>query len=162
MANLKLTIEEFEEEDFIIIAIITPLEDYRLAYFLNLNLDIFLGKNKNDVELIDKEGNTLFTRFTFEDKINFVSWNLIQNKNKIEIEKSNSSQDLFSGYNTKFSINTYLLSEYKKVDYFLKIENAEQQIKKSEIVSKINKIENIKMVFSINSEKMKSKNNLIL
>jgi len=109
MANLKLTIEEFEEEDFIIIAIITPLEDYRLAYFLNLNLDIFLGKNKNDVELIDKEGNTLFTRFTFEDKINFVAWNLIQNKNKIEIEKSNSSQDLFSGYNTKFSINTYLL-----------------------------------------------------
>jgi len=47
MGNLKLSIEEFEEDDFFIIAIHTPLEDYRLAYFLNLNLEIFLSKNKN-------------------------------------------------------------------------------------------------------------------
>lgn len=161
MANLKLSIEEFGESDFYIIALHTPLEDYRLAYFLNLNLEIFLSKNKNDVESQEKEGRTSFTRFTFEDKKNFINWDLVQNKNEIEISENKNNQDLFSGYKNKFSTSAYLLSEYKKVDYFLKIENAEKEININEIVSKINRIESIKMVYAIDSEKIKSKNNLI-
>ena len=50
---------------------------------------------------------------------------------------------------------------YKKVDYFLKIENAENEIDINKIVSKINSIESVKMVYAIDSENIKSKNNLI-
>ena len=161
MGNLKLSIEEFEEDDFYIIAIHTPLEDYRLAYFLNLNLEIFLSKNKNEVESQVKEGKTSFARFTFEDKKNFINWDLVQNKNEIELSENNINQDLFSGFKNKFSASTYLLPEYKKVDYFLKIENAENEIDINKIVSKINSIESVKMVYAIDSENIKSKNNLI-
>lgn len=161
MANFKLSIEDFEEIDFYIIALHTPLEDYRLAYFLNLNLNIFLSKNKNDVESQVKEGTTSFVRFTFEDKGKFIKWDLVQNKNEIEIFENKTNKDLFSGFDAKFSTSAYLLPEYKKVDYFLKIENAVNEIKINEIVSKINKIESIKMVYAIDSEKIKSKNNLI-
>lgn len=161
MGNLKLSIEEFEEDDFFIIAIHTPLEDYRLAYFLNLNLEIFLSKNKNEVESQVKEGKTSFARFTFEDKKNFINWDLVQNKNEIELSENNINQDLFSGFKNKFSASTYLLPEYKKVDYFLKIENAENEIDINKIVSKINSIESVKMVYAIDSENIKSKNNLI-
>ena len=161
MGNLKLSIEEFEEDDFIIIAIHTPLEDYRLAYFLNLNLEIFLSKNKNEVESQVKEGKTSFARFTFEDKKNFINWDLVQNKNEIELSENNINQDLFSGFKNKFSASTYLLPEYKKVDYFLKIENAENEIDINKVVSKINSIESVKMVYAIDSENIKSKNNLI-
>ena len=161
MGNLKLSIEDFEEDDFFIIAIHTPLEDYRLAYFLNLNLEIFLSKNKNEVESQVKEGKTSFARFTFEDKKNFINWDLVQNKNEIELSENNINQDLFSGFKNKFSASTYLLPEYKKVDYFLKIENAENEIDINKIVSKINSIESVKMVYAIDSENIKSKNNLI-
>ena len=58
MANLKLSIEDFEQEDFLVIAVHTSLEDYRLAYFLNLNLGIFLSKNKFDVESQEKIGTS--------------------------------------------------------------------------------------------------------
>jgi hypothetical protein len=161
MANLKLSIEEFEEDDFIIIAIHTTLEDYRLAYFLNLNLGVLLSKNKNDVESQEKAGKTSFARFTFEDKKNFINWDLVQNKNEIEISENSNNQDLFSGLKNKFSTAAYLLSEYKKVDFFLKIENAEKEINIDEIVTKIKNIESINMVYAVDSEKIKSKNNLI-
>jgi hypothetical protein len=161
MGNYKLSIEDFEEDDFLIIAIHTSLEDYRLAYFLNLNLNIFLSKNKNDIELNAKEGKTTFSRFTFEDKEKFINWNLIQNKNEIEISENKNRQDLFTGFKNKFSASAFLLPEYKKVDYFFKIENVEREIKINTIVSKINNIENIKMVYAIDSENIKSKNNLI-
>lgn len=161
MGNLKLSIEEFEEDDFFIIAIHTPLEDYRLAYFLNLNLEIFLSKNKNDIESQVKEGKTSFARFTFEDKEKFIKWDLVQNKNEIEIVENINKQDLFSGFKNKFSASAFLLPEYKKVDYFLKIENAEKEIEIDTIVSKINSVESVKMVYAIDSENIKSKNNLI-
>ena len=155
MANLKLSIEDFEEDDFYIIAIHSLLEDYRLAYFFNLNLKIFLSKNKNDIESLEKNGKASFVRFTFQDKKKFINWDLVQNKNEIEISENQNNQDLFSGFKNKFSTWAYLLPEYKKVDYFLKIENAEKNINIDEIVSKINRIEGIKMVYALDSEKIK-------
>ena len=161
MANLKLNIEDFEQEDFFVIAIHTSLEDYRLAYYLNLNLGIFLSKNNFDVESQEKEGKSSFTRFTFEDKKKYINWDLVQNKNEIETSENITTQDLFSGFKDKFSTSAYLLPEYKKVDYFIKIENAENEIDINQIVVQINSIESIKMVYAIDSEKIKSKNNLI-
>ena len=161
MANLKLNIEDFEQEDFFVIAIHTSLEDYRLAYYLNLNLGIFLSKNNFDVESQEKEGKSFFTRFTFEDKKKYINWDLVQNKNEIETSENITTQDLFSGFKDKFSTSAYLLPEYKKVDYFIKIENAENEIDINQIVVQINSIESIKMVYAIDSEKIKSKNNLI-
>ena len=161
MANLKLSIEDFEEDDFFVIAVHTSLEDYRLAYFLNLNLGIFLSKNKFDVESQEKTGTSSFTRFTFKDKKNYINWDLVQNKNEIENTENNTTQDLFSGFKNKFSTSVYLLPEYKKVDYIIKIENAENEIDINKIVVQINSIESIKMVYAIDPKKIKSKNNLI-
>ena len=100
-----------------------------------------------------KEGKTSFARFTFEDKKNFINWDLVQNKNEIELSENNINQDLFSGFKNKFSASTYLLPEYKKVDYFLKIENAENEIDINKIVSKIN-IESSTQITWSNSAKV--------
>lgn len=161
MAIHKVYIEEFEEDDFQIIAIHTSLEDYRLAYFLNRDLGIRLSKNQNDIQSQIKEGETSFARFTFEDKKNAIKWDLVQNKNEVEENDNNNPQGLFSESENPFTATAYLLPEYKKVDFFLKIENAENEIDVSEIVSKISTIDTVTMSYNIDKDKIKSKNNLI-
>ena len=161
MAVHKVYIEEFEEDDYYIIALHTSLEDYRLAYFINREIAIRLSKNDSDIQSQVKEGETSFARFTFEDEKNDIKWNLVQNKNEIEGKENTITQDLFSNSDNSFSSLAYLLPEYKKVDFFLKIENAEKDINITEIVSKISAIDSIKMVYNVDKDKIKSKNNLI-
>ena len=145
----KVYIEDFEEVDYHVIAIHTSLEDYRLAYFLNRDLEICLSKSNVDIQFQVKKGKTSFARFTFEDEKKVINWDLIQNKNEVVGLENNTIQDLFSNTKNTFSSSAYLLSEFKKVDFFLKIENAANEINVSEIVSKINAIDNINMVYSI-------------
>lgn len=161
MAVHKVYIEDFEEDDYHIIAIHTSLEDYRLAYFLNRDLGICLSKSPSDIQSQVKEGKASFVRFTFEDKKKVINWDLVQNKNDVLGTENTQNQDLFSNSTNSFSSTAYLLPEYKKVDFFIKISNAENEININEIVSKINNINNVNMVYSVDVNRIKSKNNLI-
>ena len=161
MAVHKINIEDFEENDYYVIAIHTSLEDYRLAYYLNRELGISLSKNKFDIGTQIKKVKTSFTRFTFDDEQKLVLWDLVENKKVVETNEIDSNIDLFSNTKSSFSTTTYLLAEYKKVDFFIKIENAESEIDLDKVISKISKIEAIKLVYSLAKENIKSKNNLI-
>ncbi|HEY6142611.1 MAG TPA: IPExxxVDY family protein [Flavobacterium sp.] len=55
----------------------------------------------------------------------------------------------------------YLLPEFKKVDYFLKIEDTEKTINLLEIQTLLNTIDNISTVYVVEVNKIKAKNNLI-
>jgi len=161
MAVHKINIEDFEEEDYYLIAIHTSLEDYRLAYFLNRELGISLSKNKFDIGTQVKKVKTSFTRFTFDDEQKLVFWDLVENKKVVETNEIEANIDLFSNTKSSFSTTTYLLPEYKKVDYIVKIGNAENEIDLDKVISQISKIEAIKLVYSIAKDNIKSKNNLI-
>lgn len=159
MAIHKLHFDEFDEVDYDLIAIHTSLEDFRLAYFMNQNLPILLHKSKDEIEISIKEGTTHFSRFFFEDQKNEISWNLIQNKNEVTLQTKENQQNLFANTQLEISTKVYLLPEFKKVDYFLKIENASETIES--IANSINTIDRISAVYAVDSRKVKSKNNLI-
>ena len=161
MAIHKLYIDEFDETDYRLVAIHTTLEDYRLAYFINRNLPVNLKKSNNDIQIRSVLGENYFTRFTFEDKSRDNFWNLIQNKNSQTQTSSFTNSGLFSDTNTDFSTKVYLLPEYKNVDFFLKIENTDENFAITNIVNQLKKIERISTVYSLDAEKIKSKNNLI-
>ncbi|AWI24980.1 IPExxxVDY family protein [Flavobacterium pallidum] len=156
MAIHKLHIDEFDENDYTLVAIHTSLEDYRLAYFINQKLPVRLSKNKDEIQIQVKQGETSFSRYTFENNDAEISWNLIQNKNEIDVSRATTT-DLFS--NQTVATKVYLLPEFKKVDYFLKIENVAENIES--ITSKINTISQISAVYAIGANTIKSKNNLI-
>lgn len=160
MAIHKLHLEEFDEIDYQLIAIHSTLEDYRLAYFINQNLPINLHKGKQNIHISNKEGETQFTRFEFEDSKD-ISWNLIQNKSELIATYPTKNQGLFAESNSKFSTTIYLIPEFKKVDYFLKIENGEVSIDISKITNGIKNIDRVSTVYAVEAEKIKSKNNLI-
>jgi len=156
----KLHLEEFDEIDYQLIAIHSSLEDYRLAYYINQNLPINLKKENCNIQISNKEGETQFTRFVFEDSKD-IAWNLIQNKNDVFVPSQNSNQGLFAETNNKFSTKIYLIPEFKNVDFFLKIENGEVNIDVSKITNCIKKIDRVSTVYAVEVEKIKSKNNLI-
>jgi hypothetical protein len=161
MAIHKLDLGEFDEIDYYLIAIHTSLEDYRLAYFINQKLPINLSKNENEIQINIKEGETKFSRFYYYDIDKALSWNLIQNKNEVIQHKKDNSQNLFSNTTLEVLTKVHLLPEFKKVDYFLKIDNCDETISVLDVMTLLNTIDNISTVYTVDTNKIKSKNNLI-
>ena len=161
MAVLKLQLEEFNEVDYELVAIHSSLDDYRLAYHINLKLPILLSRNKDEVSVKVKEGNAFFSIYTFEDYIENSKWSLIQNKYNINLIQKNAKQSLFNDSTSLTSQKVFLISEHKKVDYFLKIENNTTNLTIKTIVLHLNQIEQISTAYSLIPEIIKSKNNLI-
>lgn len=157
----KLNLEEFDEIDYHLIAIHTSLEDYRLAYFINQNLPVNLSKNETEIQINIKEGEANFFRFYYFDVENAISWNLIQNKSEVIQQKAGKSQNLFSNIIMEVATKVFLLPEFKKVDYFLKIDNTNDIINISEILATLNKIDLISANYKLETYQIKSKNNLI-
>ena len=161
MAIHKLDLGEFDEIDYYLIAIHTSLEDYRLAFFINQLLPINLSKSKNEIQINIEEGETNFSRFYYYDNEKAITWNLIQNKSEVIQQKKGISQNLFSNITMEVSTKVFLLPEFKKVDYFLKIENIEDTMSVSTIQTILNKIDNISTLYTVDTNQIKSKNNLI-
>jgi hypothetical protein len=157
----KLDFDDFDEINYQLVAIHTSLEDYRLAYFINQKLPINLSSNKNEIHINIKEGETKFSRFYYYDKEKQISWNLIQNKSEVIQSKKDNNQNLFSDLNMEVSTKVFLLPEFKKVDYFLKIDNTDEVMDSTAIQLLLKTIENIATAYSVDTLKIKSKNNLI-
>ncbi|WP_026703607.1 IPExxxVDY family protein [Flavobacterium soli] len=159
MVHHKLYIDEFDEIDYELIAIHTSLEDYRLAYFINQKLPILLSKSKEEIQITTKRGDANFSKYRYESLKEEVCWSLIQNKNEITALDKNKDTNLFSNSDLEIVTQVYFLPEFKKVDYFLKVENAEQTVEL--IINKINTIDRVSTVYKVEAEAIKSKNNLI-
>lgn len=158
MAIHKLQLEDFDQIDYDLIAIYTTLEDYRLAFKINQQLDILLSKNTNEIPIEISKQNASFSRFTFEDEQKRMIWDLIQNKQEIMLPVPEKSATLFEDKMVATPVN--LITELRKVDYLLKIEH-ENQIQIKDIISKLKKMDVISTVYEVDAKDIKSKNNLI-
>jgi hypothetical protein len=161
MAIHKLDFYDFDEIDYSLIAIHTSLEDYRLAYFINQKLHVNLNKSTKEIQITVKEGETQFSRFHYYDKKKDISWDLIQNKNDVIQQQRDQNQSLFSNLDLEIATNVFMLPEFKKVEYFLKIQNCDNNLNILEIVNTLNTIDNIATTYVVDTNKIKSKNNLI-
>jgi hypothetical protein len=158
MAIHKLQLEDFDQVDYHLVAIHTTLEDYRLAFKINQSLTISLIKNDCEIPIEVNKKKASFSRFTFDDEEKMMLWDLIQNKQEIETSAQAAPADLFD--NKNFASQIALVSELKKVDYFLKIEH-DDQVKIKDIINKLKTIDSISTVYEVNANEIKSKNNLI-
>lgn len=161
MAIHRLDLEELNEHDYLLMAIHTSLEDYRLAYFMNQKLPINLRKSKNEIHAQTREGQANFSRYDYYDAEKVVTWNLIHNKSEIISVNTNDVHNLFSNEIIGVSTTIHLLPEFKKVDFFLKIDDSEETIDFLEMQQRLNSIESIVAVYAVDTNKIKSKNNLI-
>lgn len=161
MGTLKLLSSEFNEIDFQLLAIHCPIEGYRLAFFMNKLLKINLTKSKKKLYVPHKKGSSSFERFSFEDVKKDISWDLLENKNTIDAVENSEENDLFFQTVTNFSLPAFLIPEFKKVDFFLRIDNESRANASKELAAALNKIPFITTVYEVNTDNLKSKSNLI-
>ena len=146
MKTFKLDYDDFLDDDFELLAIHTSLESYRLAYFMNTTFNIQFKRT----EVIED-----FDFYEFNDEKNQSLWNLVGNKAFIENTAISKNKESIFFESPKSRI--FLLPEYKKVDYFLKIENSICNTKK--LMLKMNDIPQIITTFAVDVTALKSKNN---
>lgn len=156
MAIHKIQINDFVSDDYELIAVHSSLDDYKLAYMLNKELGVQLSKNNAYVEIAIPEGKSAFSNYIFDDEKNDVVWTLIENKTTI-INSNKQTTSLFE----QVDITVFLLPEFKKADYLIKIENIDYGFDSESIVDKIQEIKNVTTAYTIDITNLKSKNNLI-
>ncbi len=156
----KLVLDDVFEEDYKLIAIHCSVEDYKLAFLLNKHLDLRLARSRKDIDFQMENTRILFALYSYEDQQKYCEFHLISNISKAELQSTNESNSLFGQQETTLK-KSYLLSEFKKVDFFLKIEEESDMISEKLLLEKIREIPQVSLAYSIEHEEIKSKENLI-
>lgn len=151
----SLTLDDFSVSDYSLIGIHSTLEDYHLAYLLNFHLQLNLKRSDFDIDVRKNKVNAFFSLYGFTHSETENVWYLISNHYKNKVVENNTG--LFSESQTV----TFLLPERKKVDYFLKLEGSFNTIDIDHIIERTNKIPRIITSYSIDTNKLKSKESLI-
>ncbi|MDC1162507.1 IPExxxVDY family protein [Tenacibaculum sp.] len=155
MQKYSLEIDDFSCDDYSLIGIHTTLEDYKLAYLLNDKLDIQFSRAHYDLDFHNKKNEAVFPIYQYINKRLDHEWFLISNIYK------ERSQPIEEGLFRESDTITYLISEKKRVDFFLKMEgNFDPEfILKS--LDKINQIKQVITSYTIETDSLKSKEFLI-
>ena len=82
MAIHKLLVDDFEDLNYSLLAVHCEMEDYRLAYFLNRNLETRLARSNNDLDFITSLAS--FSVFEWSNTRLHTNWHLIKNNCLVE------------------------------------------------------------------------------
>ncbi|GAA4935542.1 hypothetical protein GCM10023314_04830 [Algibacter agarivorans] len=158
MAVHKLNLDDaFDEVLYTLIGMHCTLEDYRLAYLLNKHLGIALIRTS---DLDYNNGKASYSIYEWEDEKQLVTWSLVSNISKTETLQQIDYKSLFDTQQNIIK-TSHLLTEYKTVNYFLKIDSEFSFSKEKYILDSILNISQIATAYSIDSSQLKSKDNLI-
>ncbi|MDN3664808.1 IPExxxVDY family protein [Algibacter miyuki] len=159
MAVHKLILDDvFDDISYSLIAIHCTLEDYRLAYLINKYLKTRLARRSKDLDF--DNGQSAYSIFEWEDEKQLTTWSLVSNTCKTESFQQATFESLFENQE-KITRITHLIPEYKRVNYFLKIENEFSLSKEKYILDSILEIPQIATAYSVDANDLKSKDNLI-
>ncbi|QWX83458.1 IPExxxVDY family protein [Cellulophaga sp. HaHaR_3_176] len=152
VATHKMSLD-FYEDSFALIAMHCSLEDFTLAYTINKHLKCGFKRRKQNLVFSD---NLSLPIFEWKDTINDRYWTLISNS--VQIEDINDNNGFFADVPSQ--TKKHLIPEYKNVDYFIKLEQEDLE-SEEDILKSILAIPKIITAYTVNTDALKSKNNLI-
>lgn len=161
MGTHKLILDDDFAEDFSLIAIHCSEESYKLAYLLNQFVGLRLQRERLDLEYSNNGLEITFPLFGFNDIMKYTTYYLVANKCKSQVAKLASSGGLFGDLSQEETVTTILIPEYKQVDFFLKIQSDYDQVATRNLIANINDIKQVISAYDVQTENLKSKNNLI-
>ncbi|APG60729.1 IPExxxVDY family protein [Christiangramia salexigens] len=151
---------EVEDEQFYLIAIYSSLEEYKMAYSINKYLNIRLERERRDIDFEYAEYQAIYALFSHKDPNTYYNFFLVANKFKGEPKRILSSGSLFEEEEVRPQ-EVYLVPEYKKVDFFLKISEEMKQKEFNKLLTKIGQIPQVQAAYAVDTDQLKSKQNLI-
>ncbi|WP_417784822.1 IPExxxVDY family protein [Tenacibaculum sp.] len=155
MPIYEVNINEFSNDDYVLIGIHTTLNEYKLAYLLNQHLHIKFNRAGYDLDFIKKGSQSSYTVYEYTNAKLCQDWFLIAN-----VYKSTLEAESISLFNQSDSI-TRLIPEKKKVDFFLKLEGDFDYNSIVKIIEVIKQIPQIITSYQIEVNSLKSKDFLI-
>ncbi|MFT5986163.1 MAG: hypothetical protein ACI825_001663 [Planctomycetota bacterium] len=157
----KLILTDDFAEEFLLVAIHCSEEAYKVAFLLNQFATLHLKRSKVDLEYSNNGLEIAFPLFDYEDEMRYINYDLISNKCVAKSARVVSSGGLFDDENISEMVTTHLIPEYKQVDFFLKISTDAPSVAIRKIVTDINDIKQVISAYEVDTEQLKSKNNLI-
>ncbi len=160
MAVHRLQLEE-EDDEFALFAIHCGEAPFKMAFLMNQTLKWQLKREREDI-LVNKAGKQQqYPKYRHVSKLDQIDHLLLSNKD-VPQEDSTTGQSLglFDSLNgPSFSV-TYLMPEFKKVDYLLKIESALNERELKSMVAQIKSIKEVVSTYVIPHQKIKNINPL--
>ena len=141
MKTIKLSIDY--DFDFEVIGLITSLKGYKLAWCINNELRIDLRKEEDISIDFLKEGKLVIINYNF--KTEHSNFRLIKNKS---CEFVNIA-------------SPYLIPELKEYDYFIQLQDENSGLNALSIKDRLNNISGIEYIKIVETENLKSRDNLI-
>jgi hypothetical protein len=132
-----------------------------MAYLMNSHLNLRLKRKQTDLDFSTEGLLITFPLYDFDDVHKYTHFYLIANKCKSVEAGLQSSGGLFAEMVSEKSTVHYLLPEFKKVDFFLKIYSDFDTVPLRKFLSEINEIKQIISAYIVETDHIKSKNNLI-
>jgi hypothetical protein len=161
MGHHKLMLDDDFKEEFSLLAVHCSEEAYKVAYLLNKHLGLRLKREEIDLDYSNNGLGATFPLFQFKNNLQYTTYNLVANKCKSIVGVIESSGGLFGNDASEKFTTTYLLPEYKKVDFFFKIFSEFETIPLRKIIANINEIKEVISAYEVETENLKSKTNLI-
>ena len=151
----KYTLNNLVNDDPIyLIGINSTLESYKLAFKLNKELNLNFVRSNKDIDLPKEKA--YYNRFVSKNNSKEILYDFFSNKfQKIIFPNNVSNLNLFD---YPFSKEVYLLKEFKEADYFIKSLDQKDHYK---IINNIRKIPEISIIYNLNSNEIRNKENLI-
>ena len=126
--------------DFVLIAVTSPLKDYRICYLINKSLNFNFVKIEDlSVDIYQGSGFVLFSRYHYNWESTETDFYFIANK----------------------GTDGYLVPEMRKADYFVLIKNYIDEDDLDSLLSALNKMPEIVTAIKIDPKKIKSRENLL-
>lgn len=154
MPVYELDFNDFSSNEYALLAIHTPLSDYKLAYLLNKELNHAFKRCDFELDKKDKyDVKASFSVYEYDGAEYF--FYLISNSFKNR--KITSDVGLFS---ESYTVD-YLVPEKKKVDFFIKIEGEVEEPFLNALVGKLKGLPQVLTSYEVEVESLKSKDFLI-
>lgn len=161
MVTTKIVLSDFDIEVFYLCAIHTNIPSYKMAFLLNKHLGLQLKRAEKDVTVTNTEQQLeIYPKYVFDDETHYITYTLVKNKCVLNDIDTSRQTNLFTLEEPIQEIKK-LISEYKKADYFLKIESENDTYAMKLLVSKILEIKPVITSYEVDYNKIKKKTNLI-
>lgn len=159
MKKRRFNLSDFDICDFKLIGIHSHQEPHKLAYLINSALGTSFRRMENNLDFTVNRKLISFPIFDYFNKEWDTKSYLISNKVKVEQELK-TVNNLFD--TEELITSEFLLKDYKRVDYLLKIDDELNIFNPKLITNKLIKVHQISMAYTIESNAIKNPEHLIL
>jgi len=144
--------------NYILIAVKSQIEDYKLAYFLNKSSFFLFQRMSKDLSCLINEKTVYFSSF-YDINPDLKKESFLIKNQALYLSNRSSQVGLFSG--SDITNTAFLIPELKDFDYFIKLIGVWKEAETLDLKNFITSLKIVDSSININVNQLRSRNNLV-